>query len=184
MKTKKKVKPQVGRPTKLTDEMIEIIATALSNGLTRETAARIAHISYQSFFEWRRKGLEEKERRDAGKTPIKKDEIYLNFFNQIEEAETDAIQLWQDTINKAARTDPIWAEKMLKLRDAKGYNPQTPINLTADLDLSKLNLSDEQLQRIVNGESIAEVIANPATGGGSAPATPAAKPNNKPASGG
>ena len=166
MKTKKKVKPQVGRPTKLTPEITEIIATALSNGLTRETAARIARISYQSFWDWLRRGREEKKRRDEGKSPLKREEIYLNLFNQIEEAETDALQLWQDTINKAARSDPAWAMRMLQLRDPKGYS-QTPISFTADIDLSKL--TDDQLQRIANGENPADVIANPGEGGSGTP---------------
>lgn len=166
-KTEKK-QAERGRPLKLDDEKIETIATALSNGLTRETAARLVKVSYQTFYDWRRKGLEERERRDKGEIPRKKDEIYLKFLNQIEEAETDAILMWQDTVNKAARTDPIWAMKMLQLRDPKGYSSQ-PITWSADIDLTKLN--DEQLQRIANGEHPADVIANP---GGSTP--PPAKP--------
>jgi hypothetical protein len=111
----------MGNKTKLTPELIKNIAAALSNGITRETAARYARVSYQTFYNWRNRGKVEKERRDNGEKPNKKEKLYLDFFNQIDEGETEAIMNWQDTVNKAARTDPVWAFKMLTLRDPKGY---------------------------------------------------------------
>jgi len=148
----------MGNKTKLTPELIENIATALSNGLTRETAARYARVSYQTFYNWRNRGKAEKERRDNGEKPNKKEKLFFDFFNQIEEGETEAIVNWNDTINKAARNDPVWAFKMLTLRDPRGY-AQSPLEFTADIDLDKL--TKEQIQRIADGENPAHVIANP-----------------------
>jgi len=166
----------MGNKTKLTPELIKNIAAALSNGITRETAARYARVSYQTFYNWRNRGKVEKERRDNGEKPNKKEKLYLDFFNQIDEGETEAIMNWQDTVNKAARTDPVWAFKMLTLRDPKGYF-QNQVQYTAEIDLDKL--TDEQLIRVANGENPADVIANPSAS--PVVITPEAKP--KPISG-
>lgn len=151
-----------GAKTLLTAERLEQITTALSNGLTRETAAKYARVSYQTFYNWYTRGRAEFERLEK-KIPAKRgykiqESLYLNFFNQVEIAEADAIVEWQQVINRAARTDPVWAFKMLALRD-RGYRT---VDVTATYDLTKA--TDEQLERIANGEDPLTVMATTSQG--------------------
>lgn len=85
-------------------------------------AAKYARVSYQSFYAWFQRGKREFERIEAGEPAQKSEAIYLYFFNQIEQAEVDAIVGWQQIVNAAAKQDPGYAMRMLRLRDAKGYN--------------------------------------------------------------
>lgn len=164
MTAKKKKKP--GRKPLLTKELTETIATALSNGLTRETSSKYARISYRSFFGWYNRGRIEFDRLENGENPKRSEKIYLHFFNQVETAEADAIVGWQDTINKAARNDPQWAFKMAALRD-RGYR-NNEVALT--LDLTKA--TDEQLERIANGEDPLGVMAGSGSGASGTAPTP------------
>jgi len=111
-----------GPPLKLNDELIEEVTSALSIGLSRETAAKYARITYASFYAWYNRGKREFERREHGEPATaqqqKSEAIFLQFFNQVEQAEMDAIVVWQQTINKAANQgDTSSAWRMLQLRD-------------------------------------------------------------------
>jgi hypothetical protein len=157
-----------GPPLKITDEMIETIAAVLSQGHTREFAAKYARISYQTFYTWNLRGKKEAERIEKGiylpKPLVKKEAPYLKFFNQIEEAEADAVAGWQETLSKAAKVDPQWAFKMLQLREPKGYRPQE-VTYTVDITEKMSRATDEQLQRIRDGEDPLIVLADTSTGG-------------------
>lgn len=156
-----------GRPLKLTDEITEEIAGALSIGLTRETAARYAHITPQTFLNWYKRGKKEAERVESGTSAkaagvtAKAEAPFLNFFRQVEDAEITAITEWQQTVNRHAKLDPIFALKMLSLRDPKGYRP-APAE-TVNYDLAALvesgQIGREHLVRIINGEDPAIVLA-------------------------
>lgn len=115
-----------GRPPKINKNIIETIATALSNGLTRETASRYVHITYVTFLSWLHRGEAERNRIENNLPEpepgyARKEKIYLNFLTEINDAEIEALIGWQDTINKAAKVDPNWAFRMATLRDPKGY---------------------------------------------------------------
>ena len=62
----------MGRPSKLTDETLEIVCDALRNCLTIEDAARLAGITVPTIYNWLEKG----ETAKSGK--------YRDFFNSIE----------------------------------------------------------------------------------------------------
>lgn len=116
-----------GAVLKLTDDLIESIAAALSIGLSRMTAARYARVSYQSFYTWYNRGKREAERIERGESATKKqvdsEAIFLKFFNEVEQAEIDAIQTWQQTINTAMKQGDVGsAWRMLQLRDPKSYS--------------------------------------------------------------
>ena len=118
-----------GAPLKLTPALIEQVSSALSIGLPRETAAKYARISYQSFYTWYVRGRREFERMERGDPATtqqeKSESIFLEFFNQIEQAEMDAVVVWQQTINTAMKQGDVGsAWRMLQLRDPKGYNPK------------------------------------------------------------
>lgn len=119
---------KVGRPLDIRPELIESIALALSNGLSRFTTCKYARISYQSFYNWYQRGKREAERIERGEPATKKqveaESLYLKFFNEVEAAEIEAITGWQKTVNEAAKIDPNWAMRMLQLRDPDGYAPK------------------------------------------------------------
>lgn len=121
---------QMGRPIKLNKKIVEIIAAALSNGLTRETASRYAHITYKTFLNWYHRGETENERIQNNEEELepgaaKREKIFLTFYTEINDAELEALIGWQRTINLAAKSDPVWANRMLMLRDPKGYRSDT-----------------------------------------------------------
>jgi phage terminase large subunit len=118
-----------GLPLKLTPALIEDVAAALSQGLTRETAAKYVRISYQSFYSWYVRGKREAQRIERGEPAtaqqIKSEAIFLEFFNQIEQAEIEAVAGWQQTINTAIKAGDVGsAWRMLQLRDPKSYSPK------------------------------------------------------------
>lgn len=91
------------------------------------TAARYARVSYQSFYTWYNRGKREAERIERGDTATKKqvdsEAIFLKFFNEVEQAEIDAIQTWQQTINVSIKQGDVGsAWRMLQLRDPKSYS--------------------------------------------------------------
>lgn len=87
-------------------------------------------ISYQTFYNWYQRGQREFDRLEKGEAATrhyeKEEEIFLNFFNKVQEAETDAIVLWQEKVNAGIKAgDTSLAMRMLQLRDPKGYTPKT-----------------------------------------------------------
>lgn len=120
---------KVGSPLKLTDEIVETVTLALSNGLSRFRAASYSRISYQTFYNWYERGKRESDRQERGEPATKQQEqaeaVYLNFFNKVTEAENEAIVGWQQVINKAINQGDVGsAFRMLQLRDPKGYKEQ------------------------------------------------------------
>jgi phage terminase large subunit len=120
-----------GRPLALTEALADQIGLALSNGITREMAAKYARVSYSTFYLWYHRGKREFERRERGEVATREQEkseaIYLYFYNQIEQSEVDAVVGWQQIVNAAAKQDPGFAMRMLRLRDPKGYSEQQPL---------------------------------------------------------
>lgn len=177
---------KTGPKGKLTDRVRDEIAAALSRGLTRETAARYAHISYQSFWSWMQRGKAEFDRQENDidtkmwPTPsdepvtreyVREERKFLRFFNQITDAEVTAIYTWQETVNTFAKADGNFALKMLQLRDPKGYRDR---NISYTYDLSQA--TDEQLESIAAGADPAEVMAGSGIAGATTPQKPASAP--------
>lgn len=67
-----------GRPTKLTPEVQQRIVDALRDGNYREAAVACAGIDYKTFYNWMRRGQQEK----AGR--------YFQFFQAVQQAEHEA----------------------------------------------------------------------------------------------
>lgn len=157
-----------GRPVKLTDEITEKIASYLSHGLTRKRACIGAQISYQTFLNWLERGHKEFTRLENGtpakvaKVKAKDEEIYLIFYNQIQEAETTAVYNWQIQVNEGAKFNPSFALKMLQLRDPDGYRPSPEETVTYDLAalLAAGKIDRTHLERIARGEKPSTVLAD------------------------
>lgn len=165
-------KSERGRPSLLTKEVIGHITEALSIGSSYELSAACAGISYPTLQNWLKLARTAKKKaEDAGEQALSPSEVeFLNFLRQVEAANSKAGMEWQRTVHKEAKVDGAMALRMLSLRFS-GYTAPTAVNFTANIDYSKL--TDDQLQRLADGEDPAVVLAD-SSGGGSG-TTPAAK---------
>lgn len=170
----------------MTEDVVSKIMNAIEIGASHELAAAHAGISYATFQNWLRQGRDVRMKEDAD-LPLSPTETgYLNFLRQLEASGAKAGMSWQEVVDRAARTDPIYAMTMLGKRFS-GYRDSSSVNLNFSIDLSKHNLTEFQLnyiasgqmtndqaQRIADGENPASVI--PTSGAGPAGITEAAKP--------
>jgi hypothetical protein len=108
-----------GRKIKLTDDITKIFTDALSIGASRDMAARYAGVSYMSIYIWLKRG----EAAHKKNSIVEKEQVFINLFKEVEKAEAEAVIGWQQVVSKAAEKDPVWAMKMLQLRDKQNYSP-------------------------------------------------------------
>jgi len=93
-KSRKSAKPRIkptGRPTKLNQEVCDILCENVELGMPFKFAAEMGGISYPTFLSWKAKG----EALMAEKAPSKytiAESNYVNFFNSIQEAEAKGVQ--------------------------------------------------------------------------------------------
>lgn len=99
-----------GRPSKLTPELIKLVASYVATGSYLDTAARAAGVTRVSFHQWLKKGHEQKRG------------IYRDFLNALEEAAAKADVRDHALIAKAAEKDWRAAEAHLRLRNPQRYN--------------------------------------------------------------
>ena len=136
----------MARPSKLTPETSTAIIKAIEVGATFETAAGAAGIRYETFRLWMQAGMKAK----SGK--------FLAFFVACERAKQEARLKFTKVITKAA-ADGDWraALEYLKRHDPANWGDKSSDTLL-NIDLS--SLTDEQLKRLAQGESILDVITN------------------------
>lgn len=72
----------------------------------------------------------------------------------VREAEAEVGITWQQTINRAAKSDPVWADKMMGYRFP---SDRVKIKDEDEVEIPK-EMSMEYLQRIIAGESPVTVI--------------------------
>jgi hypothetical protein len=96
-----------GRPTKLTPEIHRAIVTALEAGNYQDASAAYAGVSAAAFYRWMDRGLQERERIEAGEKPRKTEVIYLEFREAVESARAKAEVRHVANIAKSAN-DGIW----------------------------------------------------------------------------
>lgn len=87
----------VGRPTKLNEQVVQHVETVLRAGGYMETAAAVAGVSKQQFYEWLRRGDPDAE--DAA------DEPYRRFRERVEQARADGEARNVTVIARAAVTN-------------------------------------------------------------------------------
>ncbi len=144
-----------GRPSKLTPEVQEAFTTAISIGTPYALAARYAKISEEVVYHWMRLGRQEALRRDQDIDPDPTQEMFLTFLRAVEEAEADAGIAYQTVVNAAARIDPAWSWKMLRVRFPGGY---METDLNANVEIPR-DLPNEYLDRIIAGENPLHVLS-------------------------
>ena len=118
----------MGRPTKLTEDTQAKITQAIRLGSTYKMASQYAGISYVSFNQWCKRGEEELARRESGKVKKgskqwKAEQIFVDFFNAVKEAEGQAVIGWLAKI-EASANDGSWQAAAWKLerRYPSDYN--------------------------------------------------------------
>lgn len=159
------------RPSKLTKTVQENICDALSIGCTLEIAATYGGVSYSTLNNWRKLGIDAQTRRESGNDISSEDKKYLKFLQAIDGAINAASIRYVEVIDNAAAIDPKWAAYMLERRGV--FLPPTQRNQTQTLNIDVTKLSDEQLERIANGEDAYAVLATTGNSGDRATATDA-----------
>lgn len=105
----KKQRGRMGRPSKITPELIERVASIVRMGNYLDTAARFCGIDKVTFHNWMKKG--HAQRRG----------IYRDFLNALEEAQAAADVRDHGLIAKASAKDWRAAETHLRLRNQARY---------------------------------------------------------------
>lgn len=135
------------RPTKLTPETQQEIATAIEIGCTYKDAACYAGVSYQSFRSWLRMGKDIAQKLITGELVEEalatKEREYLEFYEAIEQAEADCAVTMQSIIYNAAQSEPRWAVWWLERRRAEDYGATQKLDLQSDgqpIHISKIEV--------------------------------------------
>ena len=162
----------MARRSKLTKKTIEAICDAISIGATYEIAAGYGRISERLFYMWMDRGRKESERLEGDKdaVPDKNERKYLQFFQDVCNANHDAAITWLNVISNSAAVDPNWSRYLLEQRFPRHYGQKgKSAAVTYNVDVSKL--TDEQLIRIAQGEE-PDVVFAASSDGGVGDATP------------
>ena len=118
-----------GRPSKLEidDTLRGKIMAMVRAGMFPERAAIAAGVAERTHYLWQSKGLEEREHREAGKTPRKTWQVYLDYANELEQAVAEAEFLLVGTIAKGGGTAQTMALLERRFRDRwSGKAPAAP----------------------------------------------------------
>lgn len=142
-------KKEPGRPTKLNAETVGKITDALYIGASRDVAAVYGGITKQTFYVWLREGRDAREAGNRGKKAIG----FINFLTEVEKAEAEACIKWQQVVDKAAERDPIWAYRMLTVRDARNYRESVDITTGGE---RITDYRDAIISKLLSGKSGAD----------------------------
>lgn len=143
---------KLGRPTKLSEEVIERIVGALANAATYEVAAARAGVNRTTLQRWRSRGRREIERIESGFEPDPDETIYAKLVQNMAWAEA----AWEVRdliiIGEAAKKSWQAAAWRLERRRPERWSQRNRTSFTPieeernDLDLS--GLSDENLEEL------------------------------------
>ena len=126
-----------GRPPKLVidPDLQSRIVGMVKAGAFPDRAAVACGVGERSHYLWQAKGLEEREHREAGKTPRKTWQVYLDYLEQIEQAIAVAeIALMADARVGGPAGDAAMKLLQLRFRDrwsAKGTGEKAPTTAQA-----------------------------------------------------
>lgn len=112
----------MGRPTKLDQDVIDIVCKAMEIGATRRIAAQAAGVHIATLFAWLAKGKEQ----ETG--------IYRDFYDKVKKAEGMCCLRDLSIITKASIED--WRASAWRLERRYGYTvhqqPQIEVHIDAD----------------------------------------------------
>ncbi len=138
---------KIGRPSKITEEIIDQVVFALSHGAYIETAMNFVGIDRARFYEWNKRAMDELKARDnaieQGINREDKDEIFVAFHNAIQKALAESELMDLKTISDAARRGN-WQAAAWRLErkhpDRYGINSLRISTGEADLTNSKVEI--------------------------------------------
>jgi hypothetical protein len=134
----------VGRPTKLTREVLEEIVRNMASCAHPSIAAGCANVSKRTFHVWMRRGKAEP------------DGIYGEFRHRILMAEKSAEMRLAALIAKAAAASPDHAKWMLTHRFKRRWAETSKIQLSGKVDTGLAVMTDEELAK--SAERAAKVL--------------------------
>ena len=144
----------VGAYGKITPKRIQIIVEALEKGNTRKNACIQAGIGTTTFHEWLNKGNPEHP-----SFTQKRADKYRKFREAVMRAESEVESIHVENLLLHAQRDYRASVEWLKRRKPHEWGEiqrveQTNANLNVDLS----SLTDEQLDRLANGEPLTAVL--------------------------
>jgi len=158
-------KTKWGRIPGLSNEIIDKIAAALTNGNTRRSAANAAGVPWRTFTFWMARGRREDEARNGDTNP-ETQTIYIDLLYEVEFAESRAERYMVDLVYKGAVSDPRIAIEWLKRRRKTDWSERVE-STGADggpIAYNLSGLSDDELEQLAALR--AKIDANTAVDGG------------------
>jgi len=147
----------LGRPTKFTPDVRARIISAIRNGNTYDAAANYGGVTYSIYREWMKRGEDE----GVGD--------FFDFFEAVKKAEAEAEVESVALIRRSAK-EGQWQAAAWFLERRKpsewGRRDRHEVSQTS-LNINWDDLTENEMERIANGESPASVLAsrsNSATG--------------------
>lgn len=105
---------QVGRPSLYTPHIVKRISDALRLGATYKMAAQYGGVSYDTVNDWMNKGKKASALAGKGEEVPEDLEPFLQFHQELQKAEADAVMGWLAKIEKEAN-DGNWQAAAWKL---------------------------------------------------------------------
>ena len=96
-----------GRRSRLTPAVVSAICDALEAGAYGDEAAALAGVSRSTYYSWLRQGRDARERRDLGHAVPPADQVFLDFLESVERAETIPEMKALKRVHRAAQ-DGSW----------------------------------------------------------------------------
>jgi len=136
----------MGRPSKLTPQLIEEFKKNTLLGLPRLKVCDLLEISHVTMYEW----INIANQVIDGCAPEEKNtdhDLCVKFLNTIKKAEAT----WQQKMLEKMHTDQYWQREMtlLERRDPAHWRRQDTLQVTPDAPQSADDLTDEQLAAII-----------------------------------
>lgn len=150
-----------GRPTKLTPELQNRIATLIRAGNYVETAAASAGVSKNTIYDWLRRGAREKQR--IAKNPrlriIKKEAPFVEFSDVIEKAQADSESRDVALIAKAAEEQWQAAAWRLERKFPDRWGRKLDVKQEVQGQVKVSHDRQEIVETIVDTPELADLIA-------------------------
>lgn len=121
----------VGRPPKILQETVrKRLIGALATGNYASIACRYAGVSYDSFADWLREGRIAREKEDAGGSLSDREEFFLLFLRDVEDAEARAEIQVVGNLMVQSRNSPQAALGFLSVRFPERWRQKTAVEVS------------------------------------------------------
>ena len=101
--------PGWGRPSKLTPEVRELVASFVRDGAALDVAAVVAGVHRSTLFDWMRRGRAARDRVEAGERINASERRFVDFLDAIDQARADAEASAVQVVRNAIRREDLRA---------------------------------------------------------------------------